>query len=250
MTGRRRRVEGGFTLLELIVAAAILALIAVFSWRGLDALLREREAIASSQGTVDVLQRSFALIERDALLARDVQLDGNGAMRMSAGPASSVDGDEAATVEYRVHDGALTRTVVGADRIPLTLITGVASVAMEAWAPSPRGGAWVRTKAAAPEAPPPNPQTRPQAAPGAGTSTASGGAASAASPAGTGAQAAPEGSPLGTTLPATQQSTTPPVPPGGATPPAAAIAAATGVRLTIAFGDGTQIVRAFLIGGA
>ena len=128
----------GFTLLELIVAAAILALIAVFSWRGLDALVREREAITASQAAIDVLQRSFARIERDALSAADVQLDDGGVLRFVAG-TSSVDGTPAASVEYRLVDGALTRSVEGVDRVPLVLLDHVATLSMGSMA---AGAAW------------------------------------------------------------------------------------------------------------
>jgi prepilin-type N-terminal cleavage/methylation domain-containing protein len=231
------RREHGFTLLELIVAAGILALIAVFSWRGLDALIREREAIVASQSVIDVMQRSFARIERDALLASDVQLD-DSSMQLIAGSAS-IEGVAATTVEYRLVDGALIRSVAGVDRAPLTMIEGVTSLVMEAWAPAPRGGAWVRTKGAAPELPPPvvsgaaNGQNN-------GQNNGANGAAPGTPP----VQQQP--SPPGTALPTQQQGNAPGTPPVAAPP---AIAAATGIRMTIALADGSRIVRDFIVGG-
>jgi prepilin-type N-terminal cleavage/methylation domain-containing protein len=219
--------QRGFTLLELIVAAGILALIAVFSWRGLDTLIREREAIAASQATIDVMQRSFARVERDAMLASDVQLDGSGAMRLVAGGASSIEGAGPATVEYRLESGTLTRSVVGVDRAPLVMIGGIASLTMEAWSPAPRGGgAWVATKGVAVDAPPP--------APGAV------GGPAAATP-------APPGNPVQS--PSTQSNGT--VPPSAQAPagPAPVIAAATGIRVSLALVDGSRIVRSFIVGG-
>jgi prepilin-type N-terminal cleavage/methylation domain-containing protein len=227
------RYERGFTLLELIVAAGILALIAVFSWRGLDALIREREAIVASQSVIDVMQRSFARIERDALLASDVQLD-DSSMQLVAG-SSSIEGVAATTVEYRLVDGALIRSVAGVDRAPLTMIDGVTSLVMEAWAPGPRGGSWVRTKGAAPELPPPTVG---------GAPSGQNGTIAAAQGATPVQQQQP---PLpGTALPAQQPGNAPGTPPVAAPP---AVAAATGIRMTIALADGSRIVRDFIVGG-
>ena len=39
---RSRVRTGGFTLVELLVAAALMAVLAVLSWRGLDAVLDSR----------------------------------------------------------------------------------------------------------------------------------------------------------------------------------------------------------------
>ena len=219
--------EAGFTLLELIVAASILALIAVFSWRGLDALLREREAIASSQETLDAMQRSFARLERDALLARDAQVDESGALRLVAGDAA---------VDYRFANGALTRTIDGAS---LILETGIAKLVFEAWTAGPRGS-WVRVKGLATEPLPPQPQPRP--APNAGAN------------AGSNTNTPPPGSsaiPVANNAPSNPTAAT-----GNANPAAGPlnaqglplVAAATGIRVSIARVDGTEIVRVFLIG--
>jgi prepilin-type N-terminal cleavage/methylation domain-containing protein len=233
----------GFTLLELIVAAGILALIAVFSWRGLDALIREREAIAASQEAIDILQRSFARIERDALTASDVQLDEGGTMRLVAG-TSSVDGVAPATVEYRFVGGTLTRTIVGIDRSTQILFDNVATLAMEAWAPTPRGGSWVRNKGAAMELAP----------------LSANGATATANLAPANNQQAqqtqngminPDTTPPGTTPPGTSQpnATAQPNVPGAQPSTVASVAPATGVRLTIARVDGSRIVRDFMVGG-
>lgn len=239
-TGRRLAMQRGFTLLELIVAAGILALIAVFSWRGLDALIREREAIAASQSTIDVLQRSFARIERDALLAGDVQIGEDGSMRLAAGPASTGDASPP-TVEYRLLGGALTRSVAGLDSAPQVLVEGVATLVAEAWAPAPGGGAWVRVKGAATEViRPPVPGAPIKGQPN-GSVPASANLAGNATPA-----TAQVNSPLGAQAPV------PGMPPAPANPFQATgpnIAAATGLRLSIVRDDGAKIVRSFLVGG-
>ena len=224
------RRHAGFTLLELIVAASILALIAVFSWRGLDTLLREREAIASSQEAIDVMQRSFARIERDAMLARDAQIDDSGALRLVAGNSA---------VEYRFVNGALTR-IADEAAAPMVLQGGIAKLVIEAWTAGAKGG-WVRVKGLATEplAPPPQ-QPRPAgvvaAAPDVGANSAapSAGANSAPNNAAAGA-AATTGNPNPAAGPLTAQGQP-------------LVAVATGIRMSIARADGTEVVRIFLIG--
>ncbi|MEO8936821.1 MAG: prepilin-type N-terminal cleavage/methylation domain-containing protein [Burkholderiaceae bacterium] len=228
MTRRPHR-QAGFTLLELIVAAGILALIAVFSWRGLDTLIREREAIAASQAIIDGIQRAFARVERDAMLANDAQLDDGGTLRLVAG-ASSVEGAPAATVEYRLVSGALVRTVVGADRAPLVVLGDVTALSLEAWLPARGGGAWVKSKPPASEPPPPSTNPPGKTAAAAGASAANTGAAVPTRSAGvtnmTGGVRTPQGA------------------------AAPIVAAATGVRLSFDRADGTRVVRTFMVGGS
>lgn len=227
----------GFTLLELIVAAGILALIAVFSWRGLDSLIREREAIAASQQTLDAYSRAFARIERDAMLSRDAELDESGVMRLVANPAAG----GTAAVEYRAGQGSLVRRVAG-QSAPITMIDGVGAVTMELWVPAgatpaaapggqrtPGTGGWVRFRQA-PATPPPE-QAPPNPAQGAQPATAGGNVQQAVAQAQAGTQqqnAAQAGRPGQPTL--------------------APISNATGLRIAIARPDGTMLTRTFLIG--
>lgn len=241
--GPHRPRADGFTLLELIVAAGILATIAVFSWRGLDTLIREREAIAASQEIIDRLQRVFARVEKDALLATDAQLNEVGTLRLVSG-ASGTDGASAA-VEYRLVDGTLTRSVSDSNAASLALLDGVAALTMEAWLPAPRGGGWVRIKGAASQAP------RPRDAAGRTKANATGNATDAARNA-----TAP-----GTSLPANSGNAANAVDAAasGATganaargtqaPAGPTVAAATGIRLSIARADGSKLTRSFLVGG-
>lgn len=77
--GRRDlRRNGGFTLIELLVAITILALIAVFSWRGLDQVVRTRAALEASEASLDALQRVFARLGRDINRARATRCDAAG----------------------------------------------------------------------------------------------------------------------------------------------------------------------------
>lgn len=68
----------GFTLIELLVAISVLALLAVFAWRGLDQIVRTRETLQLSQQGLDAMQRFFANLARDAAGARMVRVDATG----------------------------------------------------------------------------------------------------------------------------------------------------------------------------
>lgn len=103
-TSRMPTRQRGFTLLELIVAVSVLALIAVFSWRGLDAVLRTRDSLNVAQARLDALQRSFNRIEHDAMIATGVDLERGGRFRLIASNDISV--------EYRLDGDSLSRRVV------------------------------------------------------------------------------------------------------------------------------------------
>lgn len=247
MTPRRNRWsvrDAGFTLLEVIVAAGILALIAVFSWRGLDALIRERDAITASQTAIDMLQRSFARIERDALLATDAQVDATGTLRLVAGAASAnttVDGAVGPSVEYQLVSGQLVRRVVGVDVAPLAMLDGVATLVIEAWLPAPGGGAWVRSKGAATEAP------RPATA---ASTNGTGASTPLDASAGTNPNANANANPnAAAPLRSSGAPNVPGVARGSLQSPLPIVAAATGVRFAFARADGSRVLRTFMVGG-
>jgi general secretion pathway protein J len=56
----------GFTLVELLVAIGILALVAVMGWRGLDAIVRARFAVTDQMETTRGMQLAFAQMQSDA----------------------------------------------------------------------------------------------------------------------------------------------------------------------------------------
>ena len=55
----------GFTLVELLVAISILALVAVLGWRGLDGIVRAREALTAQMDTTRGMQLAFAQLQSD-----------------------------------------------------------------------------------------------------------------------------------------------------------------------------------------
>lgn len=56
----------GFTLVELLVAIGILALVAVMGWRGMDAIVRARFAVTDQMETTRGMQLAFAQMQSDA----------------------------------------------------------------------------------------------------------------------------------------------------------------------------------------
>ena len=57
--------QRGFTLIELLVAISILALVAVLGWRGLDGIVRAREALSAQMDTTRGMQLAFAQMQSD-----------------------------------------------------------------------------------------------------------------------------------------------------------------------------------------
>ncbi|NTX29646.1 prepilin-type N-terminal cleavage/methylation domain-containing protein [Burkholderia pyrrocinia] len=55
----------GFTLIEMLVAITLLAVIALLSWRGLDATIRGRDDIASNLAQTRLLGRYFSQLQFD-----------------------------------------------------------------------------------------------------------------------------------------------------------------------------------------
>ena len=59
--------QRGFTLLELVIALAIFAVLGLASWRLFDSVVRVQQATASHERAFRSLQRAVAVIERDLL---------------------------------------------------------------------------------------------------------------------------------------------------------------------------------------
>lgn len=70
--GRR---AAGFTLVELLVAIALMAIVSLMAWRGLDGIASLRDGLAASADETDSLLRMLGQLERDiALRAPDTVL--------------------------------------------------------------------------------------------------------------------------------------------------------------------------------
>jgi general secretion pathway protein J len=73
--GRVRRGAAGFTLIEMLVAIALLAVVAVLSYRGLDAIVRSREALTKHMSSERAMSQLFAQMSVDMRnAARDDEL--------------------------------------------------------------------------------------------------------------------------------------------------------------------------------
>ena len=62
----RRPPRRGFTLVELLVAISILAIVAVLGWRGLDGIVRARISLTSQIEATRGMQLAFAQLQSDA----------------------------------------------------------------------------------------------------------------------------------------------------------------------------------------
>jgi general secretion pathway protein J len=62
---KMRSCHGGFTLVELLVAISVLAIVAVLGWRGLDGIVRARVALTKELEHARGMQLAFAQMQRD-----------------------------------------------------------------------------------------------------------------------------------------------------------------------------------------
>ena len=65
------RGRGGFTLLELVVALAVFAVLATLAYGGLRQVLQARERLEAVDRELAAVQQAFAALERDLLQAAD-----------------------------------------------------------------------------------------------------------------------------------------------------------------------------------
>lgn len=114
--GRLSRARA-FTLVELLVAISILAIVAVLGWRGLDGIIRARQTLTDQMETTRGMQLAFAQMQSDTerIASRDVV--GNRAFLQVGGDRFTLvrqvfnDNQPARlqVVSYRVVNGTLVR---------------------------------------------------------------------------------------------------------------------------------------------
>ena len=113
----RAGVMAGFTLVELLVAISILALIAVLGWRGLDGIVRARVALTAQMEQTRGLQLAFAQMQSDGehlagtalLRQRQNLLAENDRLTLIRTVFVENQAARLQVVAYRVQDGVLTR---------------------------------------------------------------------------------------------------------------------------------------------
>ncbi|MET0858716.1 MAG: prepilin-type N-terminal cleavage/methylation domain-containing protein [Telluria sp.] len=150
----------GFTLVELLVAISILAMVAVLGWRGLDGIVRARVALTDQMEVTRGMQLAFAQMQSDAEhMAEGTLLDKRaflqaGVDRLTLVRTSYVENEamRLQVVSYRVRDGMLTRRESASTRDlmqldvlwqaaisdidptpPVTLQAGVTGMQVETW---------------------------------------------------------------------------------------------------------------------
>lgn len=112
-----RVINRGFTLVELLVAITVLAFVAMMGWRGLDAIVRSRQALTEQMESSRGVQLAFAQLQNDleqladkTLLADRRQLVAdNATLVLVRAVLAENEPTRLQVVAYRIRDGVLLR---------------------------------------------------------------------------------------------------------------------------------------------
>jgi general secretion pathway protein J len=113
---QRARSPGGFTLIEMVIAITILAIIALISWRSLDSIIRGQHALADNLQETRAIDQLFEQLDTDLGQAvRDDDLGepaitfGDGDLRIVRLLREATQPTRWQVVRYRLEGGTLVR---------------------------------------------------------------------------------------------------------------------------------------------
>ncbi|RJG04907.1 prepilin-type N-terminal cleavage/methylation domain-containing protein [Noviherbaspirillum cavernae] len=107
----------GFTLVELLVAISVLAIVAVLGWRGLDSIVRARVSLNNDLEQTRGLQLAFAQMQSDGqniavaedIGGRTIITSQPGGLTLVRAVYAENQPSRLQVIAYRVRDGVLTR---------------------------------------------------------------------------------------------------------------------------------------------
>lgn len=119
-TSPTERRADGFTLIEILIAISLMAVLTLMCWRGLESVIRGRERILSTGDSMQSLSTTMAQLDEDLrrsqilrlILLRDpitFQRSANGPVLAVDRPLSGVSQGLIQHVEWRVQDNKLER---------------------------------------------------------------------------------------------------------------------------------------------
>ncbi len=168
MNKQQAKQHKGLTLVELLVAISVLAIVAVLGWRGLDSIVRARIALTADLEQTRGVQLAFAQLQSDCQhLANDSTLINRSAINAQPTQLNLIrmvysdnQPSRLQVVSYQVKEGVLTRRESAATRdmkmlddfwqaailqrdkdIPVTLQTDVTALTVRVWQSSNNGWA-------------------------------------------------------------------------------------------------------------